>query len=64
MAMTGREHKRVEGEIPNPINPPTGCTFHPRCPFANERCKREVPQLKAYGTGVASCHAVEEGRID
>ncbi len=64
LAMTGRERKRVEGEIPNPINPPTGCTFHPRCPFANERCKREVPLLKAYGTGVASCHAVEEGRID
>lgn len=64
LAMTGRERKPVEGEIPNPINPPSGCTFHPRCPFANERCKREIPQLKMYGTGVASCHAVEEGRME
>jgi len=64
LSMSGRERKRVEGEIPNPINPPAGCTFHPRCPFANSRCKSEVPQLKTYGTGVASCHAVEEGRID
>lgn len=63
LAMSGRDRKQVEGEIPNPINPPSGCTFHPRCPFANERCKREIPQLKKYGTGVASCHAVEEGRI-
>ena len=64
LAMTGRDRKRVEGEIPNPINPPSGCTFHPRCPFANERCKREVPQLKRYGTGLASCHAVEEARLE
>ncbi len=64
LAMTGRDRKRVEGEIPNPINPPSGCTFHPRCPFANERCKREVPQLKMYGTGLASCHAVEEARLE
>lgn len=35
-----------KGEIPNPINPPSGCTFHPRCPLAQEVCKREVPQLR------------------
>ena len=63
LAMSGRERKRVEGEIPNPISPPSGCTFHPRCPFANERCKREVPELKKYAQGFASCHAVEEDRI-
>lgn len=63
LEMTGKERSQVEGEIPNPINPPSGCTFHPRCPFANARCKQEVPQLKTHGTGVASCHAVEEGRI-
>ncbi|MFT6304392.1 MAG: peptide/nickel transport system ATP-binding protein [Granulosicoccus sp.] len=63
LEMTGRERKQVEGEIPNPINPPSGCTFHPRCPFVSDRCKREVPKLQVYGTGVAACHAVEEGRI-
>ncbi len=57
--MTGRGRKKVEGEIPSPLSPPPGCTFHPRCPFANDRCRSEVPQLRA---GVA-CHAVEEGRV-
>ncbi|MDR5652527.1 ABC transporter ATP-binding protein [Ruixingdingia sedimenti] len=56
--MTGRQRKRVEGEIPSPLNPPPGCTFHPRCPLADARCRVEVPRLI---TGVA-CHAVEEGR--
>lgn len=63
LEMTGRERKQVEGEIPNPINPPSGCTFHPRCPYVNDRCMREVPTLKMYGSGVAACHAVEEGRL-
>jgi len=63
LAMTGRERKRVEGEIPNPINPPSGCTFHPRCPYVNDRCKREVPKLQVDGSGIAACHAVEEGRL-
>ena len=35
----------VAGEVPNPIDPPPGCTFHPRCPFANERCRVERPVL-------------------
>ncbi|CUA88789.1 oligopeptide/dipeptide ABC transporter, ATP-binding protein, C-terminal domain [Chelatococcus sambhunathii] len=59
IAMTGRLREAVQGEIPNPINPPSGCTFHPRCPFVFDRCRREVPPLEA---GVA-CHAVSEGRI-
>ena len=60
VGMTGRQRIPVKGEIPNPINPPTGCTFNPRCPFANERCRTEVPPLDE---GVA-CHAVHERRID
>lgn len=63
LEMTGRKRDDVEGEIPNPIDPPSGCTFHPRCPFANDRCKQETPKLMATKTGVAACHAVEEGRI-
>ena len=57
--MTGRRRKQVEGEIPSPLSPPPGCAFHPRCPFANDRCRREVPRLH---NGVA-CHAVEENRL-
>ena len=62
LEMSGRPRVAVSGEIPNPINPPPGCAFHPRCPLANERCKRERPELKAYGGARAACHAVEEGR--
>ncbi|MGV3650004.1 MAG: ABC transporter ATP-binding protein [Devosia sp.] len=57
--MTGRARTKVSGEIPSPINPPSGCHFHTRCPHANARCKSEVPALL---DGVA-CHAVYEGRI-
>ena len=56
--MTGRKRKRVEGEIPSPIDPPPGCPFHPRCPLANDRCRTEIPRAM---DGVA-CHAVHEGR--
>jgi peptide/nickel transport system ATP-binding protein len=61
--MTGRKRKKVEGEIPSPINPPPGCAFNPRCPFANERCRAEVPAVLPYGSHGIACHAVEEGRI-
>jgi oligopeptide/dipeptide ABC transporter ATP-binding protein len=54
--MTGRQRQMVAGEIPNPINPPTGCTFHPRCPLVHERCRTEEPIAI---NGVA-CHAVNE----
>jgi len=61
--MSGRQRKPVEGEIPNPIDPPSGCAFHPRCPFANDRCRIERPLLIAAEAGLVACHAVEEGRI-
>jgi peptide/nickel transport system ATP-binding protein len=61
--MSGRARTPVQGEVPNPLNPPTGCAFHPRCPHANARCSAERPVLvKRDGVQVA-CHAVEEGRI-
>ncbi len=59
VGMTGRQRIPVRGEIPNPINPPSGCTFNPRCPFANERCRAEIPPL----LGGVACHAIHEGRI-
>jgi peptide/nickel transport system ATP-binding protein len=62
--MTGRSRAAVKGEVPNPIDPPPGCSFHPRCPFAFERCRSEEPKLKPSGSGrLAACHALEEGRI-
>ncbi len=64
LEMTGRQRTPVAGEVPNPINPPTGCAFHPRCPFANDRCRSERPEAKLNDTGsTTACHAVEEGRL-
>ena len=61
--LTGRQRKPVEGEVPNPVNPPPGCAFNPRCPFAFARCRVERPLLLPAGNAVVACHAVEEGRI-
>jgi peptide/nickel transport system ATP-binding protein len=64
ITMSGRARTPVGGEVPNPLNPPSGCSFHPRCPFANERCKTERPALReAAAGGSVACHAVEEGRL-
>jgi len=60
---TGRARTPVQGEVPNPLNPPTGCAFHPRCPHANARCKAERPSLLSIQGIQIACHAVEEGRI-
>jgi peptide/nickel transport system ATP-binding protein len=54
LAMSGRQRIPVKGEIPNPIDPPPGCAFNPRCPLAFDLCRREAPALI---DGVA-CHAV------
>ena len=63
LEMTGRQRSPVAGEVPSPINPPTGCTFHPRCPFANERCKVERPKSLPIEDGEVACHAIEENRL-
>jgi len=61
--MSGRSRTPVQGEVPNPLNPPSGCSFHPRCPHANERCKAERPALAEFKGILVACHAVEEGRL-
>jgi len=61
--MSGRSRTPVQGEVPNPLNPPSGCSFHPRCPHANARCSSERPALKSFNAMQIACHAVEEGRI-
>jgi oligopeptide/dipeptide ABC transporter ATP-binding protein len=49
----------LTGEVPSPINPPSGCRFHPRCPFAVARCSEEEPQLREVAPGhLVSCHLV------
>ena len=61
--MSGRARAPVQGEVPNPLNPPGGCSFHPRCPHANGRCRQERPAPMLFGGAQVACHAVEEGRI-
>jgi oligopeptide transport system ATP-binding protein len=52
-----RERIVLEGEVPSPIDPPSGCRFHPRCPYATEICRVERPQLTDHGGGrFAACH--------
>jgi peptide/nickel transport system ATP-binding protein len=63
MSMSGRSRTPVQGEVPNPLNPPSGCSFHPRCPHANARCKAERPALQRLKGVLVACHAVEEDRL-
>ncbi|HEX5611324.1 MAG TPA: oligopeptide/dipeptide ABC transporter ATP-binding protein [Burkholderiales bacterium] len=63
LQMSGKARTPVAGEVPNPLDPPKGCAFHPRCPHANDRCRVERPLAISRGTSVVMCHAVEEGRI-
>jgi peptide/nickel transport system ATP-binding protein len=60
-----RPSKRIilSGDVPNPANPPSGCVFHPRCPYAIERCRSEVPAWRPIGEGDAhlvACHRADE----
>ena len=58
LALSGRRRKPVSGEIPNPISPPPGCAFHPRCPIVTEACKAAVPAPRPTQSGMAACIAV------
>ncbi len=55
----GREADLPEGEIPDPINPPSGCAFHPRCPIATDICKQERPAMRHLGKSRVACHLAE-----
>ena len=50
---------RITGELPSPLDPPPGCSFHRRCPHATERCKTEVPELRPLGGHLVACHHAE-----
>ncbi len=56
-AQRKREHIRLEGDVPDPSQPPTGCYFHPRCRYATDICKQETPELRQVAQGVqVACH--------
>lgn len=58
------KHIKLSGDVPTPINLPTGCVFHGRCPHANERCRTEIPKRIEPSAGhFVACHGVEEGRL-
>jgi peptide/nickel transport system ATP-binding protein len=57
------DHVKMKGEVPTAMELPSGCVFHGRCPFANDRCRSEIPVLRSNGSSLTSCFAVEEGRI-
>jgi peptide/nickel transport system ATP-binding protein len=64
LSLASRARAPVAGEVPDPLAPPPGCAFHPRCAYADARCRREVPQLLPLAEGgIAACHAVEEQRL-
>lgn len=59
-----KERVILSGELPSPLSPPSGCVFHTRCPYANDRCSAEIPALLDLdGDRTVACHAVEEGRL-
>ncbi len=56
-----RQRLLLQGELPSPINPPSGCKFHTRCPFATDRCREEAPEFKEYASGhFAACHLLDK----
>jgi peptide/nickel transport system ATP-binding protein len=58
------DYIKLTGEVPTPVNLPSGCVFHGRCPHANERCKQEIPVLTLLSDGArVACHGVEENRL-
>ncbi len=58
------EHEKLEGDVPTPINLPTGCVFHARCRHADDRCKNEIPAMELQDSGAwVACHGVAEKRI-
>ncbi len=59
-AAARRERIVIRGELPSPLNPPSGCAFHKRCPYAIDRCRVEVPVLEALGDAEVACHRAAE----
>ncbi len=60
--IVGKSRKRImlDGELPSPINPPSGCPFRTRCPYATEKCAQEMPQMKEINGRKVACHRVAD----
>src|SRR5688572_8698581 len=63
ITMSGKPRTPVAGEVPNPLNPPTGCTFNPRCPHAREKCREVRPELLPFDGASVACHGIHDGWI-
>jgi peptide/nickel transport system ATP-binding protein len=63
ITMSGKARTPVAGEVPNPLNPPTGCTFNPRCPHARDKCREVVPELLPFEGASVACHGIHDGWI-
>ena len=63
ITMSGKARTPVAGEVPNPLNPPPGCTFNPRCPHARDKCRVEVPPLAPFEGAQVACHGIHDGWI-
>jgi peptide/nickel transport system ATP-binding protein len=63
LQMSGKARTPVAGEVPNPLDPPTGCTFNPRCPHARDKCRVERPPLLPFEGAHVACHGIHDGWI-
>jgi peptide/nickel transport system ATP-binding protein len=63
ITMSGKPRTPVAGEVPNPLDPPSGCTFNPRCPHARDKCRAERPPLLEYHGAKVACHGIQEGWV-
>jgi peptide/nickel transport system ATP-binding protein len=63
ITMSGKPRTPVAGEVPNPLDPPPGCAFNPRCPHVREKCRVERPPLAAFEGAHVACHGIHEGWV-
>jgi peptide/nickel transport system ATP-binding protein len=63
ITMSGKSRTPVAGEVPNPLDPPSGCAFNPRCPYAKEKCRVERPELLPFDGAEVACHGIHDGWI-
>ncbi|HXF80344.1 MAG TPA: oligopeptide/dipeptide ABC transporter ATP-binding protein [Usitatibacter sp.] len=63
ITMSGKSRTPVAGEVPNPLDPPPGCAFNPRCPHAREKCREVRPELLPFDGASVACHGIHDGWI-
>jgi peptide/nickel transport system ATP-binding protein len=63
ITMSGKPRTPVAGEVPNPLDPPPGCAFNPRCPYARDKCRVERPEPLAFDGAAVACHGIHDGWI-